>query len=227
MGCMAQLGRGKREVWLLSPQQAPDKSISVILWCILWRVLPTANLPPPTPIKEESQAHYSGQLANGLGVPLSLFMAHLALVRWRCHVHSGIMSLGGGLTDRRDESGVGALGIDSTLLASVLMCGCMRLFFLIWRGVQVEMTRQRDNNKVAVSFIELLRRGHVLHLSSNMVMCGHTHGVNLRGLHDTPSCQTVGGRECWLVMHTVWYLCVAAAAAAFLAFNNRDKFGLL
>lgn len=31
--------------------------------------LPTANLPPPTPIREENQARYSGQLANGLGVP--------------------------------------------------------------------------------------------------------------------------------------------------------------
>lgn len=39
------------------------------------------------------------------------------------------MSLEGGLTDRRDESGVGALGIDSAPLAPVLMCGCMCLFF--------------------------------------------------------------------------------------------------
>lgn len=31
--------------------------------------LPTANLPPPTPIREENQTRYSGQLANGLGVP--------------------------------------------------------------------------------------------------------------------------------------------------------------
>lgn len=51
------------------------------------------------------------------------------------------MSLEGGLTDRRDESGVGALGIDSALLAPVLMCGCVCLFFfIVWRSVQVEMT---------------------------------------------------------------------------------------
>lgn len=63
------VGGWKMEVRLLPPQQSSDKSISVTVRCMLWMDLPTVNLPPPAPIREEDQAHYSGQLANGLGVP--------------------------------------------------------------------------------------------------------------------------------------------------------------
>lgn len=63
------VGGWKMEVRLLPPQQSSDKSILVTMSCILWMDLPTANLPSPTPIREENQAHYSGQLTNRLGVP--------------------------------------------------------------------------------------------------------------------------------------------------------------
>lgn len=101
-GVYAAVGRWRIEVWLLPPQPAPDKSILVTLWCgpALLMDVPTANRPPPTPIGAESQARYSGQLANELGVPLSTFTAHLALVRWGCHVHSGVASLKGADTER-------------------------------------------------------------------------------------------------------------------------------
>lgn len=58
---------GKWRFDISHPRQSFDKSILVTLHCVLRLTLPTTNLPPPTPIRTESQAHYSGQLANGLG----------------------------------------------------------------------------------------------------------------------------------------------------------------
>lgn len=104
----ASAGKWKREVWLLQPQQAPHKSTPVTQRCLprLLMDLPTTMLLPSTPTREKSQARYSAQLANGLGVPSSLFVAHLAPVRWWRHVHSSTVSLNGVDTERwgRDAS---------------------------------------------------------------------------------------------------------------------------
>lgn len=47
----------------------------------------------------------SSLLANRLGVPLSLFKAHLAPVRWQRHVHSVNMSVKGADTERWERRG--------------------------------------------------------------------------------------------------------------------------
>lgn len=155
----ASVGKWKIEVWLLPPQQAPHKSIPVTQPCLprLLMGLLTTTLLPSTPTREKSQAHYSAQLANGLGVPSSLFMAHLAPVRWWCHVHSGMVSLNGVDTERwgRDAS--------QERLFSLFMLIHIRIQSDLIRDARTESSgaEEKVNEKAPVPIVLLRREMHL------------------------------------------------------------------